>query len=145
MVEERRRRGKGEGDRRLEGSKRDTGSKIRENKRNKRKSRPIKSTGEKERVVDIYGRVMGGETRRRVDLGNRCLKRADSRTPNVCYNRQFPVPNKDHAGDDRPAISLISSTGCFIWRAYGKEAAGGRRTRKGGWVDEKRKRRPLDV
>ena len=73
----------------------------------------------------------------RVDLGNRCLKRADVRTPNVCYNQQFPVANKDHAGDDRPAISLISSTGCFIWRAYGKRGGGREgegRGRVAGWT-----------
>lgn len=63
-----------------------------------------------------------GERRRR---NERIFGRPrDNGRERVVLHQQFPMPNKDHAGDDRPAISRIQPHGVFYLARIGEEREG---------------------
>lgn len=76
------------------------------------------------------------KTRGSSEIGRRFNPR-DNGCERVALHQQFPMPNKDHAGDDRPAISRIQSHGVFYLARIGEEREGRIRGCV-GWTGEER-------
>lgn len=70
------------------------------------------------------------------EIGRRFNPR-DNGCERVALHQQFPMPNKDHAGDDRPAISRIQPHGVFYLARIGEEREGRIRGCV-GWTGEER-------
>lgn len=85
--------------------------------------------GRKGRYLPLLPDNGGEGTRGSSEIGRRFNPR-DNGCERVVLHQQFPIPNKDHAGDDRPAISRIQPHGVFYLARIGEEREGRIRGRR---------------